>query len=417
MDVFLQKVYINGNVCLPVMNNHTMIRLSNLLDDMINGPVFSVGAQAGETPDAAVSDEISDREIEVFVKMSTPFFTPTKPTGIIMVGGPGSGKSKGQSKTIELLGLDESTFVKVDPDRVLTTLLNSDNDQYPKAAPVLKTLINKTLESKKNIVFDFTGRSIVGSMVNVTRLRQNGYNVVVSITLLDTETAVDRAKKRSLREGRSVDTDYLKLTYDAIKKLVPDYIKNGLFDSVFVFDNNGESIKCTLAFDRKEALKVADFFKGEMLSVPSLTAVVCLYDKNGPVDSVEIPLEINSKKLIFKYSSLSLPDWVLEVNKGSKTMVDSNSRVSYPFDVAIIAGYITLSIIVSEDNLISISSLPQADSEFWKDKSEKSIKLDYVFSQTGSISQPLINLLTFLNAQELPRRYLLRPLPRRRIGN
>ena len=53
----------------------------------------SVTAWVESNSDACSVPEITSQEMTVFTKMSMPFHTPKTPIAIIMVGGPGSGKS------------------------------------------------------------------------------------------------------------------------------------------------------------------------------------------------------------------------------------------------------------------------------------------------------------------------------------
>ncbi len=322
-------------------------------------------------------ETVTEREIALFSRMSIPFYTPADPIGIIMVGGPGSGKSAAQLKAIELMGCDETTFVKVDPDKVLMNLFDGDNTRYPLVEPVLKTLINNALVGRKNIVFDFTGRDFIMSRKFVERLKQQNYTVAVCIAQLDTETAVQRSEARSKREGRSVDAVYLRKTYQQIKQLCPFYVTYPFFDKVFVFDNNGPTLVQILSFSREEAGAICPSLTLVIPPLPRITAKVTLYNNNGPVEDVTIPVQVEGSRITLGYAHTGLPDWVLRVDKEHNVMVDLNG-VQFAFSAHKESMEVWgLMIHVEPSQLSAIPSLPQKDSPYWKGQAPTGLVLHY----------------------------------------
>ena len=318
---------------------------------------------------SGLADEtVTEREIALFSRMSIPYYTPACPTGIIMVGGPGSGKSAAQLKAIELIGADETTFVKVDPDKVLMNLFNGDNECYPLVEPVLKTLIDNALQARKNIVFDFTGRNFIASRKFVEKLKQHQYTTVVCITQLDTETAVQRAEARSKREGRTVDTDYLRNTYEQITQLAPYYTTYPFFDKVFVFNNNGPSLVPILSFSRADVALICPSLTLTAQPLPDITATVTLYNNNGPVEDVTIPVYVREGEITFAYSHTGLPDWILKVDKENSVMIDPNGeRFIFKAHKQNNNSW-GLLIVIESQQLSAIKSLPQRDSPYWKQR-------------------------------------------------
>ena len=318
--------------------------------------------------------EITKPEINVFVKMSIPFRSPPQPTAMVMVGGPGSGKSLSQKKTIELIGADYRDFVIVDPDRVLTALFNSDNNCYARVQPVLESLIDTAYEMKKNIVLDSTGRDYQRSRKFAERFKRRGYVIVVSITMIDPQIALARASQRQASEGRSVDESYLRSAYDSIQKIVPQYIESRLFNKVFAFNNSGPTPVCELSFDREAACRHSVALCGQLdAKMPEQQATVCLYDNNGPVEDITVPYEFSSskEKLMFKYSWIGLPDWDLALNQTHVTQM-ANPACAHSYSVergaAGAGGRIVLSIRIARDAVWCVPSLPQKESPYWKER-------------------------------------------------
>ena len=69
----------------------------------------------------------SEGEINKFIDNRIQGKSQNK-VAIIMVGGPGSGKSSGRDKTLEMLEMKFEQFVNIDPDEIIGSLFNNDND-------------------------------------------------------------------------------------------------------------------------------------------------------------------------------------------------------------------------------------------------------------------------------------------------
>lgn len=82
----------------------------------------------------------------------------TEKIAIVLIGGPGSGKSSGKQKTIELLEKRPENFVNIDPDEILTTLFDNDINCYESVGKINNESFEMAIETNKNIIFDGTGK-------------------------------------------------------------------------------------------------------------------------------------------------------------------------------------------------------------------------------------------------------------------
>lgn len=191
---------------------------------------------------------------------------PQQPYAIIMVGGPGSGKTSAQKEVILKLGLEQKDFLVVNQDYFIENVFNNNNDCYYniELREKLKTDINydgydadlahikllkKGLETRKNIVLDGTGRVYTTTLDNIQLLKENGYKIILCINYIHYAIGLDRIKKREKTSDRKIfDMLYVKKTYDDIFDNIPKYVRlgNEKVDRIFMFSNNGSNIKMML---------------------------------------------------------------------------------------------------------------------------------------------------------------------------
>ena len=165
---------------------------------------------------------------------------------IIMVGGPGSGKTSGLDILINMLKKNKEDFVSIDPDDVLNKFFNSNRKYYRKVEPITNTLYEKTLEKNYNIIFDRTGTNFVSYYNDVIKkIKANGYNVILCIVYNNYYNVKSRLKKRELETGRAVNETYAKNSYRDLTFNIPKYSKLDCDDvnDIFIFDNTSSSIE------------------------------------------------------------------------------------------------------------------------------------------------------------------------------
>jgi len=88
---------------------------------------------------------------------------------IIMVGGPGSGKTSGIKIVLDMTKKILDDYIIVSPDDVLQDFFNYDRTKYGEANKINNQLYEKTLKNNYNIIFDRTGTNF-----------EDYYNTVIS---------------------------------------------------------------------------------------------------------------------------------------------------------------------------------------------------------------------------------------------
>ena len=164
---------------------------------------------------------------------------------IVLVGGPGSGKSVGKGETIRLMKKEEEDFANIDPDEILTGLYNNNNNCYGEVAEVNNKSFDLAMEQNKNIIFDGTGRNFEWYSANVIqRLKKNGYTVNLVIVMNNPENVFKRIERRASQTGRDVDKEYTESVYKALEEAIPQYrgLSCDYVDNIYVFDNSKHSI-------------------------------------------------------------------------------------------------------------------------------------------------------------------------------
>ena len=165
---------------------------------------------------------------------------------IIMVGGPGSGKTSGVKIVLDMTKKVLDDYVIVSPDDVLEDFFNSDRTKYAEAIKINNQLYEKTLKNNNNIIFDRTGTNFEDYYANViSRIKDSGYNVVLCIVYNNYTSAKNRIEERTAKTGRAVDKVYARSSYRDLTFNIPKYIALNCqkVDEIFCFDNTSASIE------------------------------------------------------------------------------------------------------------------------------------------------------------------------------
>ena len=165
---------------------------------------------------------------------------------IIMVGGPGSGKTSGVKIVLDMTKKVLDDYVIVSPDDVLEDFFNSDRTKYAEAIKINNQLYEKALKNNNNIIFDRTGTNFEDYYANViSRIKDSGYNVVLCIVYNNYTNAKNRIEERTAKTGRAVDKVYARSSYRDLTFNIPKYINLNCqnVDEIFCFDNTSSSIE------------------------------------------------------------------------------------------------------------------------------------------------------------------------------
>lgn len=173
-----------------------------------------------------------------------PVAPGTRPTAVMTMGGPGSGKSSA------LGGLEKSGWgVHIDPDKFRTqlpewkeatrpenTYMGAAAATHEESSHIAKELTRRAMAEGKNVIVDGTGGNAKSFMKKVKELQNAGYDVHVAYTTTDADEGLSRAEKRAEHSGRMVPEEFGRQTYAGI----PDTFRQmrGVVNSFQVFDNN-----------------------------------------------------------------------------------------------------------------------------------------------------------------------------------
>lgn len=187
---------------------------------------------------------ISDSKISDFISQGLSS-SKTEKIGIVLVGGPGSGKSIGKIKAIESLAKFPKDFVNIDPDEILTSFFNNNNVCRKQVNDINEKYYKKAIEQHKNIIFDGTGKDYDWYSKNVLKkLKKAGYTVYLIIVMNDVNVVLERIQKRASADGRDVPEDYTRSVYDSLSIAIPKYLSLDCeyADYIYLYDNSKDSI-------------------------------------------------------------------------------------------------------------------------------------------------------------------------------
>jgi predicted ABC-type ATPase len=165
---------------------------------------------------------------------------------IIMVGGPGSGKTSGIKIVLDMTKKILDDYIIVSPDDVLQDFFNYDRTKYAEANKINNQLYEKTLKNNYNIIFDRTGTNFEDYYNTViSKIKDSGYNVVLCVVYNNYTNAKNRIEERTAKTGRAVNEDYAKKSYRDLTFNIPKYLKLNCqkVDEIFCFDNTSSSIE------------------------------------------------------------------------------------------------------------------------------------------------------------------------------
>lgn len=187
---------------------------------------------------------ITENEIQDFINKRLIVTGNQDKTAIVMVGGPGSGKSSGKEQTFANLGKNSNEFVNIDPDEVLTNLFNNNNDCRSQVNKINDDSFALSIEQDKNIIFDGTGKDFEWYSKNVIELLTNkGYKVHLVIVNNNVSQVLSRIEKRAKDTGRDVNRNYTETVYNELNKAIPKYLEltcKSVNGSIYLYDNSSQ---------------------------------------------------------------------------------------------------------------------------------------------------------------------------------
>jgi predicted ABC-type ATPase len=156
-----------------------------------------------------------------FLSRAKPVPAHQKPVALVMMGGPGSGKSSATK------GMDLSDFVPVDPDGIKAELpeyqqavqgraLNAARMVHEESSDVAKMIREAALAQRKNVLLDGVGADYDKMSHRIEDLKSKGYHVRLVSVHLPAQEGKRRAAERALNNGRWVPMEFAEQAYNTI---------------------------------------------------------------------------------------------------------------------------------------------------------------------------------------------------------
>jgi predicted ABC-type ATPase len=171
------------------------------------------------------------------------------PIAIIMVGGPGSGKSTAQALVLQQLNKKMTDFINIDPDQILKDKYGNINTPENRAAveKINDMLYTETFAKTCNLIFDGTGKDFDWYNANVIKkLKNEGYTTYLCIIMMhDIKTAKERIASRKEQTNRDVPDWYVDQTYESLDEIIDNYLNIPCteLDNLFLYDNTSDTIR------------------------------------------------------------------------------------------------------------------------------------------------------------------------------
>jgi predicted ABC-type ATPase/predicted double-glycine peptidase len=213
---------------------------------MTGNPAHEVGVKA--TPER---QPLHDRIVQEFDSKAQPVPANEAPTAILTMGGPASGKTS----IVRAMGIDDSKFVKVDPDaikerlpefREATGLDHTGNGPrtaardaaymaHEESSFIAKRIRDQAITEHKNVVIDGTGAKVEKFVDLIKTMKSKGYQVKVFYPDLDVEEGLTRANDRAQKSGRMVPEPVVRDIYSKIatnfQRIVKEADEFAMFDA------------------------------------------------------------------------------------------------------------------------------------------------------------------------------------------
>ena len=184
--------------------------------------------------------ELKEEEIEKYIKSALKKKKKEK-IAIIMVGGPGSGKTNARISVIEKLKMDTNDFVLIDQDIIVTKYFNNNNKCRNEVNAINDRLYKQAYEGGYNLVFDGTGRNFdYYNKYVINKLKNAGYTTHLCIVVLaNLNEAFKRIYKRSGDTGRYMQREFVVDAYSKLQTAIPQYLNLQCpsVDYIYLFDN------------------------------------------------------------------------------------------------------------------------------------------------------------------------------------
>ena len=243
------------------------------------------------------------------------------PKLIVMVGGPGSGKTNIRNRCLDTLTQD--TAIILNPDYIFTELFDNDNQYRGTLNELFRIFYQKYLGNQdshiascKNIVLDRTGAYTEATEYIVKSLKSFSehncaYEVILCVADVDVNTAYERTIRRSSPDGeepgRVVPRDVVYRTHQAVDTALDSYVDNTpiqLFSSIQNAKDNIGKISSTQYGFSDQNTKTAYIDNGNLVIHTNDYGFITIPEGNWTFDGVMegkpitgqfgVPISVNS---------------------------------------------------------------------------------------------------------------------------
>ena len=184
------------------------------------------------------------------------------PVATFFGGGPASGKSALQADTPDNVRIDADAIKQMLPE--YQQMLHAADARaaayvHEESSALAKRIANEAQRRRYNYIHDGTGDTSFQKMAaKVAKARAAGYSAAGKYVTVDTDTAVQRARKRSERTGRMVPESVIRAIHACVSDTFAQAADQQLFDTLELLDNNEAGGRKVIARDDGAGLRVPD---------------------------------------------------------------------------------------------------------------------------------------------------------------
>jgi SPP1 gp7 family putative phage head morphogenesis protein len=185
----------------------------------------------------------------------------------------GGGSASGKSIMLKKSPLPKGTVV-IDADEIKKRLPefntmkakggkiaeNAANYVHEESSWISKLIQRESAQRRYHTMLDGTGDGSVNSLTKkIKTMTDRGMTVRAKYATAEIATALERNYQRYIKTGRRVLPEYVRNVHRKVSEIVPEAIKNGIFDDFELYDMNkaGEAI-LVATFTKKDGLKILD---------------------------------------------------------------------------------------------------------------------------------------------------------------
>jgi predicted ABC-type ATPase len=190
--------------------------------------------------------EISKKDIQQFINKQLEGKLQDG-IGIMLIGGPGSGKNTIIDHILSSFGFNKTSFVLIDTDPILESLYqNNENCRVSSANHINDILCETAVKGRYNYIYCGTGRNseyVIEHLIKPSK--KHNYTIYLSVILNTIDVAIPRIMKRSLQTDRDTNITFVKDVYSKLEKYMHTYINLdcSLIDGIIIIDNSSNDFK------------------------------------------------------------------------------------------------------------------------------------------------------------------------------